>query len=174
MFRIPGANLSSIEYYRSCQVGLQLRTFFIKLPENLRLTYSGGTSVRLISFFSRLNLSIGDPANLEVRPAWVKRAWSAAVPLALIALTFAAFSPGLGNQFVNWDDGHNLLENDHFRGLGWDEVTWAWTTFHMGVYQPLGWLLFAVEYRAWGARPTGLSCGELGGGTPPTWWHLRA
>jgi hypothetical protein len=86
------------------------------------------------------------------------------VPLALIALTFAAFSPGLGNQFVNWDDGHNLLENDHFRGLGWNEVTWAWTTFHLGVYQPLGWLLFATEYRAWGLDPRGYHAVSLA-------WH---
>jgi len=94
-------------------------------------------------------------AGPQPRPAWVGRAWSAAVALALIALTFAAFSPGLGNHFVNWDDEHNFLKNDHYRGLGWDEVTWAWTTFHMGAYQPLGWILFSTEYRAWGLDPRG-------------------
>lgn len=108
------------------------------------------------SLFGRLILPHCDgPAGHEPRPAWVGRAWSAGVALALIALTFAAFSPGLGNHFVNWDDEANFLKNDFYRGLGRNELTWAWTTFHLGAYQPLGWILFSAEYRAWGLNPRG-------------------
>ena len=48
--------------------------------------------------------------------------------------------PGPRNGFVIWDDDANFLGNPHYRGLGRPQVRWAWTTFHAGVYQPLGWM----------------------------------
>jgi hypothetical protein len=103
-------------------------------------------------------------AGAEPRPDWVGRAWTIAVALALIALTFAAFSPALANNFVNWDDEDNFLKNDHYRGLGWTEVRWAWATFHVGAYQPLGWMLLSTEYLAWGLDPLGYHAVSLA-------WH---
>ena len=35
----------------------------------------------------------------------------------------------------------NFLRNTNFRGLGWAEIRWAFTTFQLGVYQPFAWLL---------------------------------
>lgn len=66
-----------------------------------------------------------------------------------------AFLPILGNDFVDRDDPENFLENDDFRGLGRDQVRWAFTTFHHGVYQPLSWLIFEAQYAAWGLDPRG-------------------
>lgn len=70
-------------------------------------------------------------------------------PAALIviaAATVAAFAPGLGGEFLNWDDDRNFLRNDSFRGIGWDRMVWAWQTYHLGVWQPLAWLALGVQW----------------------------
>ena len=77
-------------------------------------------------------------------PGWDRRTWLVAIPLALIVIY--AFIPVLDNGFVNWDDDENFLDNPYFRGLGAAQVKWAWTTFWLGVYQPLAWLLFEAQY----------------------------
>ena len=76
-----------------------------------------------------------------------------AIPLALAAITVVAFLPALDNGYVNWDDDKNFLDNPHFRGLGLNQVVWAFTTFWLGVYQPLAWLLFSAQYLARGLDP---------------------
>src|SRR6185312_6623182 len=77
-------------------------------------------------------------------PARDRRTWLVAVPLIL--LVAVAFLPALDNGFVDWDDELNFLKNSQYRGLGWPQVRWAWTTFHLGVYQPLAWLLLEAQY----------------------------
>src|SRR5712691_1799122 len=57
-------------------------------------------------------------------PRWV--GWLA--PLLVALFTLAAFLPTLQNQFVNWVDHENFLENPHYRGLGWSQLRWMWTT----------------------------------------------
>jgi tetratricopeptide (TPR) repeat protein len=46
---------------------------------------------------------------------------------------------------VDWDDPLNFLENPHYRGLGSDNIAWAFSTFHMGHYQPLTWLTLGAD-----------------------------
>jgi tetratricopeptide (TPR) repeat protein len=86
-------------------------------------------------------------------PARVRGTWLVAIPLALLAVV--AFLPVLGNSFVDWDDELNFLKNPYYRGLGGAQVGWAWTTFWLGVYQPLAWLLLEAEYACWGLEPWG-------------------
>lgn len=75
----------------------------------------------------------------------------AAVGLAVAAVTFVCFWPALFQGFQEgWDDDRNFLRNDHLRGLSWETVKWAFTTFHMGPYQPLSWLSLAVDHELWG------------------------
>jgi Flp pilus assembly protein TadD len=73
--------------------------------------------------------------------------------VALVA--FVAFAGTLDNGFVNWDDFHNYVGNRAYQGLGWANLCWAWTTFWMGVYQPLSWMLAELEYLATGLNPRG-------------------
>ena len=94
-----------------------------------------------------------DRGPLEPVPAWDRRIWLVAVPLVLVVV--AAFLPVLDNGFVNWDDSGNFLENPYYRGLGGAQVKWAWTTFWLGVYQPLAWLLLEVQYVIWKLDPRG-------------------
>src|SRR5213593_3001865 len=81
---------------------------------------------------------------------WVR--WLA--PLLVALFTLAAFLPALQNQFVNWDDKDNFLDNPHYRGLGWTHLRWMWTT-HLGHYIPLTWMTLGLDYLLWGMNPLG-------------------
>jgi len=77
------------------------------------------------------------------------------VPAGVVVLTALAFLPSLGNGFVNWDDGLNFVENPNYRGLGWPQLRWMFTTFHAGPYQPLSWMTLGADYVLWGMDPRG-------------------
>jgi Tfp pilus assembly protein PilF len=70
-------------------------------------------------------------------------------------VTFVTFLPILGNDFVNWDDLDNLTDNPFYRGLGWSQLRWMWTTTLMGQYIPLTWMTFGLDYLVWGMNPLG-------------------
>jgi hypothetical protein len=80
-------------------------------------------------------------------PAWL-------VP-SLIIIVESAFLPVMGNGFVNWDDPANFIYNNDFRGFGGPQIRWAWSTFLLGVYQPLAWMVLEVQYVVWGLDPRG-------------------
>src|SRR2546426_7189055 len=84
-------------------------------------------------------------------PAQQWRRW--VVPVLIALVTFAAFLPALQNQLV-WDDEENLLGNPHYRGLGWPQLRWMWTT-HLGHYIPLTWMTLGLDYLLWGMNPLG-------------------
>src|SRR5256712_4597327 len=77
------------------------------------------------------------------------------LPVLIALVTFVPFLPTLDNQFVNWDDDKNLLKNPHYRGLGWSQLRWMWTAFHLGHYIPLTWMTFGLDYLLWGMNPLG-------------------
>ena len=79
--------------------------------------------------------------------------WLPAIFVA--AVTVVAFLPILRNGFVEWDDYENLISNAHYRGLGWPQLSWMFTTFHMGPYQPLSWMTYGLDYLLWGMKPAG-------------------
>jgi tetratricopeptide (TPR) repeat protein len=96
-----------------------------------------------------------------IGPAAAPRRWGRkplVLPIAVAVGVAAvvAFLPALNNRFVNaWDDGANFLQNPAFRGLGWPQVRWAWTTLWQGAYQPLAWLVLEAEYCVVGLDPWG-------------------
>src|SRR5262249_30915307 len=120
------------------------------------------------------------------------REWVLALVPSAVAL--AVFLPILGNGFVNWDDEANLLGNPHYRGLGWSQLRWMFTTAHLGHYIPVTWLSFALDYLVWGLNPVGyhltsallhavnallvyrLAAALLtaADGDTGTWWDIRA
>ncbi|MSP40046.1 MAG: tetratricopeptide repeat protein [Deltaproteobacteria bacterium] len=82
--------------------------------------------------------------------------WSAwLIPLLIAMLTGATFFPALFNELVNWDDDVMLVDNPHYRGLGWAQLRWMFSTFHAGHYQPLSWLTLGFDYLLWGIEPFG-------------------
>jgi protein O-mannosyl-transferase len=102
-----------------------------------------------------LHESSASPAAVAHGAATAPRRGRHAVAGVLVLLVVAAFSPCLRNDFVTWDDAENFLDNPSYRGLGWPQVRWAWTTFHLGVYQPLAWMLLEGESALWGLDPRG-------------------
>ena len=90
----------------------------------------------------------GQSVSNQTWPRWL-------VPLSIVVVTCAAFFPALLNDFVNWDDDKILIDNPYYRGFGWNQLKWMFTTFHMGHYQPLSWLSFAADYLLWGMDPFG-------------------
>jgi Flp pilus assembly protein TadD len=94
------------------------------------------------------------------RGSWDRLDVGVAAVVAMV--TLGAFLPVLGNGFAeHWDDQSNFLENRAFRGLGWPQLRWAWTTTLLGAYQPLGWMLLELEYGAWGLKPGGYHLASL-------------
>jgi hypothetical protein len=81
------------------------------------------------------------------------RAWVA--PMLVAVVTAAAYLPALGNGFVNWDDLQNFVDNPSYRGLGWTQLRWMFTTTHLGPYVPLTWLTLGADYLLWGLDPRG-------------------
>ena len=79
----------------------------------------------------------------------------ALAPVIVLIGTFATFFPALSNGFVNWDDDRNFLMNPLYRGLGWSQIRWMFTTFHLGPYQPLSWMTLGLDYAIWGMNPFG-------------------
>jgi len=65
------------------------------------------------------------------------------------------FAPALRNDFVAWDDPENIINNPHIRGLSGEHIAWAFSTFHMGHWQPLSWLTLMLDFTLWGARADG-------------------
>src|SRR6059058_1727454 len=90
----------------------------------------------------------------QVAPSSTQRWGSCLVPVLIALVTFVPFLPTLDNQFVNWDDADNFLDNPHYRGLGWTQLSWMWTT-HLGHYIPLTWMTFGLDYLLWGMNPLG-------------------
>lgn len=83
------------------------------------------------------------------------------IPAIIVVATCAAFAAVMGNGFVEWGDRGELLDNVHYRGFGWANLSWMFTTIHQGHYQPLTWLSFAADYAMWGMRPAGYHATSL-------------
>lgn len=84
---------------------------------------------------------------LRRRAAWL--------PALAAAAAVLAFWPVLGNGFSSYDDPGNFLQNPHYRGFGWANLRWMFTTHLMGQYHPLMWLSAAADHALWGLDPRG-------------------
>ncbi len=84
-----------------------------------------------------------------------------AVPLFVALITVVAFLPALDAGFVSWDDDKNFIYNLDYRGLGEDQLTWMWTTFHLGHYVPLSWMSLGLDYELWGMDARGYHATNL-------------
>src|SRR6266540_4898995 len=84
----------------------------------------------------------------------VSRLWRL-LPPGLFGLAFLVFLPSLWNGFVDWDDDRNLVQNPHYRGLGWEQLTWMFGGNDTNFYMPLTWLTYGLDYALWGMNPAG-------------------
>ena len=64
----------------------------------------------------------------------------------VLIITFAAFSPCLKNGFINWDDDVYVIDNPLIKDLSFQGIAKIFTTIHSGLYKPLVFLSFSIEY----------------------------
>src|SRR6266478_2852034 len=76
-------------------------------------------------------------------------------PAIVALLTLLLFLPALANDFVNWDDERNFVLNPNYRGLGWAQIEWMWTSHLLGRYVPITWMTLGLDYTIWGMNPFG-------------------
>ncbi len=81
--------------------------------------------------------------------------WPWVWPLTVALVTVAVFWPALGHRFLDWDDAMNLVDNPAFRGLGWSNLRWMFTSTLAGHWIPLTWISFGLDYLLWGMNPLG-------------------
>ncbi len=81
-------------------------------------------------------------------PSWL-------VVACLASVTACVFGRAFGLNFVTWDDTTNFVSNQNYRGLGFSQLSWMWTTFHLGHYTPLSWMTLGLDYELWGMNPSG-------------------
>jgi len=78
--------------------------------------------------------------------------WFAALLVALI--TCSAFLPIVENEFLDWDDRPNLLENLHYRRLGWSNVRWMYYLTNVVLHAIAAALFYHVAVRLlWVSSP---------------------
>jgi tetratricopeptide (TPR) repeat protein len=76
--------------------------------------------------------------------------------LALLALTFWAFLPGVDNDFVRFDDLDYVTSNYVVqRGISWDGVVWAFSSTTVANWHPLTWLSHMLDCQFFGLNPVG-------------------
>src|SRR5499425_1180584 len=76
-------------------------------------------------------------------------------PAVLVLVTAVAYLPTLANGFVNFDDIQNFISNRAYRGLGWTQLRWMFTTWNLGGLIPLTWITLGFDYVIWGMDPAG-------------------
>lgn len=89
-----------------------------------------------------------ESSRVKLSPEWL-------APIAIVAITIFAFLPVFQNGFVNWDDDLLLTNNPNYRGFSWENIRWMFSTVHMGHFQPLSWLTYALDYQIWKMDPFG-------------------
>ncbi len=87
------------------------------------------------------------PVTPTANAAGLPRRVNGYIIAVLIAVTLSVFSVVRHADFVHWDDGVNIVENPHIRGVSAESLRWMFTdTSYIPRYMPLGWLSLAVDY----------------------------
>jgi protein O-mannosyl-transferase len=74
---------------------------------------------------------------------------------ALLPLVVAAVFPLTLLGKFQWDDYPLLVDNGAYRGLGWSNLRWMFSTNLMGHYMPVTWITYGLDYLVWGLDPFG-------------------
>ncbi|HUN54419.1 MAG TPA: tetratricopeptide repeat protein [Smithella sp.] len=78
------------------------------------------------------------------------------VCIALILVTSAVYWQVNHFDFITLDDHAYVAENNHIQsGITWDGFRWAFSTKDMGLWNPLVWLSFMLDYQLYGLNAAG-------------------
>jgi tetratricopeptide (TPR) repeat protein len=85
----------------------------------------------------------------------VRRRTLIGICVALALAVTTAYLPVLDAGFLDWDDDFIVYDNPHIRGLSWDNLAWAFTTFEDVSWVPLTGLSHVLDYELYGLAPRG-------------------
>ncbi len=54
-----------------------------------------------------------------------------------------------------WDDADHVLNNPDIRSLSWQNIIGIFSSYYVGMYQPVTTLTYAIDYQMWGLSPAG-------------------
>jgi protein O-mannosyl-transferase len=92
----------------------------------------------------------------HVRQRFLSDKWRNIIVLGLIiTYAFIVFFKAIHFEFVLWDDDHYIMNNLLIRDLSFDGLKNIFTTPVLGMYNPLTFLIYAVEYKLWGLDTAG-------------------
>ena len=78
------------------------------------------------------------------------------ISLLLILCTIVVFWQVRTFDFVYFDDDLYITDNPHLQnGFNQENVIWAFTNNHVGLWLPLTWLSFMLDYKLYGLNPGG-------------------
>ena len=83
--------------------------------------------------------------------------------LVITLFTAAAFSPLASQSLTSFDDREFLAQNSMIqRGLTWEGVKWAFTTYFDHNYNPVAWLSIMLDVTLFGFDPANVGPQKLG------------
>lgn len=74
---------------------------------------------------------------------------------AVALLAMLPFARALGAELLGWDDRRALLDFTGWRGLGPAQLAWDFTSTTMGMYRPLTWLSYGLDFALTELDPAG-------------------
>jgi len=100
---------------------------------------------------------VPDVPDVPVVPASSVRPWLGVVAI----LTIAVFASSFQNGLLNWDDPVNVTQNHAIRALSAENVKTWFTAPLLGMYSPMVYLSFAIDYAIGGLNPVGYHATNL-------------
>ncbi|MDP1726472.1 MAG: tetratricopeptide repeat protein [Bacteroidota bacterium] len=90
----------------------------------------------------------------QVKPVAQPKRYQNYIIIAIISLyTILLFSKSINFEFVNYDDTYYVLENQLIKDFSFQGLKNIFTTPVLGMYNPLPFLVYAIEHKLWGLDP---------------------
>ena len=81
--------------------------------------------------------------------------------LLILLLTFLVYSTSIFNGYLIWDDDRNVYQNPAITSLNFQHIKQYFSTYYIGMYQPLTTLSYALNFKITGMDPAGFHAGNL-------------
>jgi tetratricopeptide (TPR) repeat protein len=94
--------------------------------------------------------------NSDIQARQMEISRTVLICVVLAAVTFVAFEGVRSNKFVYYDDDKYITSNEYVqKGLSFESVRWAFTTWHQGNWHPLTWISHLIDNSVFGMNPVG-------------------
>lgn len=82
--------------------------------------------------------------------------------LFILLITFASFYAVFNHEFlINWDDGAQVVNNADIKKISFSGIQKIFSTYYVGMYQPITTLTYAFDYAIYGMSSQGFHISNL-------------